>query len=277
MSNLILLADNNKDYLETAADFLRNEGFKVITASNPTETKRILEQQNIDLAVLDVRLVNDDDEKDTSGLDLAKSIAPLVPKVILTRFPSVEHVREAIGPGIDGLPVAADYVDKRDGLTGLLTTIRKVLRLQIRFQEVFDESDGRIMQVGQGYKDAQAQSILNYRVSILVAVVGIAIIFAGVCLTMAKALAVGIPSVVAGVIAEAISVLFFTRVDKANKRMDRYHRQLLQSVETKKRLADILAGCGELSTIERRESCKEKALETAMRLWLHHLENHNPR
>jgi hypothetical protein len=59
-------------------------------AFDPAEAKRILEQGNIDLAIIDIRLMDDNDEKDISGLVVAKETAPSIPKIILIRFPAFE-------------------------------------------------------------------------------------------------------------------------------------------------------------------------------------------
>jgi len=84
----ILFADNDVDFLKTRSEFLEREGYLVVPATSPTEAWRKLKTGGIDLAIVDVRLVNDDDEKDTSGLTLAKEVAHSVPKIILTGFPS---------------------------------------------------------------------------------------------------------------------------------------------------------------------------------------------
>ena len=75
-------------------------------ALDPGEARNILEQGGIDLAIVDLRLLNDGDEKDISGLTLARETARSVPKIILTRFATVEAVREALGPQLEGLPPA---------------------------------------------------------------------------------------------------------------------------------------------------------------------------
>src|SRR5258706_10680507 len=115
----ILVADNDSEFRETRASFLRDEGYEVFTASDPTQARRCLEQGNIDLAILDIRLENDDDEHDLSGLRLAKESASLIPTIvasgylekwiptiILTNFPKYEEVREALAPKVGGLPPA---------------------------------------------------------------------------------------------------------------------------------------------------------------------------
>ncbi len=127
----ILFADNDPDFLKTRAEFLEQEGYLVIPAAGPTEARRILEAGKIDLAVVDIRLVNDDDEKDISGLVLAKEVARSVPKIILTGFPSVESVREALRPQLNGLPATVDFVAKQEGPEAMLSAIGKVLMIAV--------------------------------------------------------------------------------------------------------------------------------------------------
>jgi len=122
----ILFADNDPDFLQARAEFLQEEGYRVIQAANPTEARRLLEQGRIHLAILDVRLVDEDDEKDTSGLILTREVARSVPKIVLTDFPTYEAVREVLGSATDGLPPAVDFLDKKEGSEKLLTAVRRV-------------------------------------------------------------------------------------------------------------------------------------------------------
>ena len=85
----ILFADNDVDFLQTRTEFLLESGYQVIPASTPDEVIKKLELGNIDLAVLDIRLTNDDDERDKSGLQVAVEIAQAVPKIILTSIQRV--------------------------------------------------------------------------------------------------------------------------------------------------------------------------------------------
>lgn len=123
----ILFADNDPDFLQTRSEFLKQEGYRVVPAANPTEARRELEAGGIDLAILDIRLVNDDDDRDTSGLTLAREVARTVPKIILTGFPSYDYVREALRPQLDGLPAAVNFVAKQEGPEALLRAVRKAL------------------------------------------------------------------------------------------------------------------------------------------------------
>jgi len=144
---IILFADNDADFLKTRAEFLRQEGYHVIEAANSTEARQRLEAGGIDLAILDIRLEDDDDEQDVSGLWLAKETAEkvptivtsgfmeqMVPKIILTGFPSYENVREALSPKVGGLPPAVDFVVKQEGPEALLAAIRRALSASERRQ-----------------------------------------------------------------------------------------------------------------------------------------------
>ncbi len=266
---IILFADNDKEFLETRCEFLEQEGFRIIPALDPAEAKRILDQGNIHLAILDLRLLNDDDEKDLSGLNLAKRSTPVIPKIILTRFATVEAVREALGPQLDGLPPAVDFVGKQEGPQALLTAIRKVLKIESRFREVID---GLADQIREDYEDARQQAKVNFRASLGVALSGILIIFVGVGSAIGNMVAIGVPSAIAGVIAEAVGVLFFRRADAANARMDRYHHELLET----RQFENLLAACDELPVVERQELCKEKVIEVTTERWLGHVNPEPP-
>ena len=124
----ILFADNAPGFLKVRSEFLEAAGYRVAVANNPHEARQLLEGGGIDLAVLDIRLVNDDDEKDLSGLTLAKETAPGIPKIILTDYPSMETVREALRPQVGGLPAAVEFVSKLEGVDVLIQAIDRAIK-----------------------------------------------------------------------------------------------------------------------------------------------------
>jgi len=255
----ILFADNDANFLKATAEFLEKEGYRVIPAATPTEARRTLEAGGIDIAILDIRLVKDEDEKDFSGLTLAKETARSVPKIILTGFPTYEAVREALGPNLEGLPPAVDFVAKQEETEVLLRAIREALRSEGRFEKTINSISE---QLKEDYKDARQQTKMNYWASLGVSVAGIAIIFIGIGLALRGALEVGVVSAVGGVVAEAVSLLFFRRVDAANDRMDKYHLELLQT----KRFETLVAACEELPS-EQQVACTEKILGIVTERW----------
>jgi DNA-binding NtrC family response regulator len=125
----ILFAENDKDFLETRRDFLERAGFDVIPVASPEEARKKLVDENPDVAILDIRLLNDDDEKDISGLELAKEIGRLVPVLLLTGYPSHAYARQALKPQLDGLPAAYDFISKLDGPEAMLMAVKNALQV----------------------------------------------------------------------------------------------------------------------------------------------------
>lgn len=146
----ILLADNDSDYLTLTKEFLEKRGFRVVTAANPTDTRKIIAEQHIDLAILDLRLVDDRDEYDKSGLYVARELAwgRFVPRIVISNAATLNNMREAvIGEG-GGLAPASNFFAKREGHEVLLAAIHEVLTLDVRhircqIVEHFNESELR--------------------------------------------------------------------------------------------------------------------------------------
>jgi DNA-binding response OmpR family regulator len=129
----VLFIDNDPDFLNTRAEFLENAGYRVLKAYSLEEGRRLMADAHIHLAVLDIRLVDDDDEKDTSGLTLAKEPAYRpVPKIMLTNFPTYEGVREALGPALDGLSPAIGFVGKQEGAEAMVEAVEQAFERHVR-------------------------------------------------------------------------------------------------------------------------------------------------
>jgi DNA-binding response OmpR family regulator len=123
----VLVVDNDSDFLDTWADALSQDNYSVYKAVSLHEAERLLEQTWIDLAIVDLRMQDDDDDKDVSGLVWAKKEEyRLIPKIILTRFASYQLVREALAPLLEGLPPAVDFIAKQDGLKHRLQAVSEV-------------------------------------------------------------------------------------------------------------------------------------------------------
>ena len=86
-----------------------------------------LASASFDLTLVDLRLTNDSDAYDLTGLEVAKFAAERgVPCVIITAFPTVEATRLALrSRGAESL--ALDVVLKSDGPAALLDAIKVIL------------------------------------------------------------------------------------------------------------------------------------------------------
>lgn len=262
MKDVLLLADNDADFLNAWGQVLSNAGYDVRLASNPRETRDSLRQTGIDLAILDLRLVDDKDEKDISGLELATDQAFIhIPKIILTAFPtSYENLRNALGPTVDRLPHAIAFVDKTEGPRALLEVVQQALqiwpRLRISAAKVSE-------QIKSDHRIARQQARLNYSVAFAVSILGFLVIFTGILMAWFDKLTIGIVGTASGMILEALGYLFFTRLDLANSRMDTYHRELLQTYW----LELLMAACEQLPS-QRQVICTERAISAATSSWL---------
>lgn len=123
----ILLADNDETFLQIASEFIERNGYKVICVTNSANARSVLERIPVALAILDYRLEKDEDERDKSGLSLARTTIDLrVPKIILTKFDRSDYAVESLRPD-KGEAAAADFVVKQSGLEKLLEAINRVL------------------------------------------------------------------------------------------------------------------------------------------------------
>ena len=223
----ILFVDNDLDFSKARVEDLEEEGYHVLSATNPSEARRLLEQDGIDLAILDIRLVDDDDDKDTSGLTIAKEVAPLVPKIILTNFPSVDAVREALRSQLQVLPPAVDFLEKRAGLEAMIASVRRSIAVHVEKKPkriVFDLSE----QMEKYYEEARKQAVFTHRVRLVLIGVGSVVIIGGTIRVVWGQTTAGVLSLVSGVIVEALAGLFSKLSEDANKRMDGYHKELLK-------------------------------------------------
>jgi CheY-like chemotaxis protein len=262
MRNVLLLADNEAKFRETWGKILSDAGYDIRLASNPEQVRALLRETGIDLAILDLRLVDDEDEKDVSGLEVATDKAfRHIPKIVLTAFPtSYENLRKTLGPTLDELPPAIAFVDKAEGPKALLEVIHHALAIWPRLRM----STAKVSeQIKADHRVARQQARLNYVVAFAVSVLGFLVIFTGICLAWFDKLAIGIVGTASGIILEALGYLFFTRLDLANDRMDTYHRELLQTYW----LELLLAACEQLPS-ERQVVCTERAIGVAIDGWL---------
>ena len=129
--NTILLVDNEAHVRKSTGRLLETKGYRIFTAATADVARRILDQERISLAIIDIRLMDDDDPNDVSGLDLAAGLDPHVAKIILTGFRTEEHIRRALIGYLNQVAPAQDVIRKQDGPAALLQAIERVFVNQI--------------------------------------------------------------------------------------------------------------------------------------------------
>jgi two-component system OmpR family response regulator len=117
-SGHILIVDDQREICDLVQDYLSGEGYRVSTAQNGTEMRKVMAQSPVDLVILDLMLPGED------GLTLARSLRQeaSVGIIILTG-------RGEIVDRIIGLEMGADdYLPKPFHLRELLARVKAVLR-----------------------------------------------------------------------------------------------------------------------------------------------------
>jgi DNA-binding response OmpR family regulator len=118
VAGTILLVEDEEDIASLVRAYLERDGFRVVWAARGVDGLLALEQNEVRLAILDLRL------PDTDGLDLCRAIRmrSRLPIVILT-------ARDDEVDRITGLELGADdYVSKPFSPRELVARVRAVLR-----------------------------------------------------------------------------------------------------------------------------------------------------
>jgi two-component system OmpR family response regulator len=114
----ILIVDDQREICELVQEYLTGEGYRVSTAQDGGEMRKVMAQSSVDLVILDLMLPGED------GLTLARSLRQesSVGIIILTG-------RGEIVDRIIGLEMGADdYLPKPFHLRELLARVKSVLR-----------------------------------------------------------------------------------------------------------------------------------------------------
>jgi DNA-binding NtrC family response regulator len=110
----ILVVDDLPDWRMTLSGLLVEEGYEARAAGSVAEAIKLLEANHFDLALLDVRL-DESDENNTEGLDLAAEIKrrwPEVKTVIITGYGTPDTARRAMEPDKHGKRLVQDFIEK---------------------------------------------------------------------------------------------------------------------------------------------------------------------
>lgn len=129
----LLVADNDLTFLSLVKSYLQSEGYYVLTATSPEEAEQMLNTHYVHMATFDLRLINDNEPRDRSGLVLAKRVRFPAVRIILTRFGEYDDAIEAMRQDARGVPAVVDFVDKKKPLDeALLPSIRHNLAAHLR-------------------------------------------------------------------------------------------------------------------------------------------------
>ena len=269
----ILVADNDADFSRQIGETLRRGKYQFIEfASNPEDAKSILDANLADVAILDLRLRDDLIDSDISGLTLAKNTNPLIPKIIVTQYPTATIREKALGANIKGLPAAISFIAKDDLDEELLQAVALALELKTTwFRRTQDEISQRL---ARDYDHARRIAIAHTWLSL-----GLAIIFALPVVFIVWELheklklpggdvkegALAMLLILGGSLgAEITNYIVAKKLEFLYQRVDRFHTELLQS----HKFEQLMALCEEIEQEPEREKFKAKVLEAALGRWI---------
>lgn len=283
----ILLVDNRQDFCETLQEFLELKGYIVKTVADAGGAKALLAAEHFALAIIDKCLINDDDETDESGLRLAKQLPAALPKIMLTAHPDYQSVREMLGPGPDGKPVAIGYVAKEEGLEALLTSVRLALA---QFSPTFERNllqafqapalpalRERLLDLGpqQAVTLMQAASVKTmsdlaslrvearhqathlHRFGLMAKYTALALLTAACVMLLRGATDAGVVTAIVGALAEGFDFLCGKQEKQAHKRADELHDEIRETEQN----TSLMVLCETLEHSQDRDAYRKKALD----------------
>lgn len=137
VSNSILIVDDEKEIRDLIEIYLKNEGYKVIKASNGEEALDILEKEKINLIVLDIMMPKID------GLEVCKKVREKLNIPILMLSAKSEDMDK-----IQGIMTGADdYLTKPFNPLELSVRVKALLRRTYYFNNI-NNSDNETFNIG---------------------------------------------------------------------------------------------------------------------------------
>lgn len=122
----ILVVDDEREVRELLYDFLSAEGFEVSTANDGVDAFEIFQKDNFPIVITDIRMAKMDG---ITLLKKIKEISPLTTVIIITAYPSVESVKEAIFAG------AYDYIAKPFDVDAIKIVVKRAVERQYLIEE----------------------------------------------------------------------------------------------------------------------------------------------
>jgi putative nucleotidyltransferase with HDIG domain len=122
----ILFVDDEESILGITSAYFQRKGYRVVTANNGIEAKKILKQEQVDCCFTDINM------PEMNGLELAEHIwvtDNTIPVVIMTAYPSLDNTIRTIQNGV------VDFLTKPVNLNQMELCVQRVLSQRQLFIE----------------------------------------------------------------------------------------------------------------------------------------------
>ena len=145
MSKTILVVDDNRGILRLVADYLTENNFRVVTASNGREALFIARDEKPDLILLDIMM------PELDGYDFVRLYRKERDTPIILLTARLEESDKVIGLELG----ADDYVTKPFGMAELVARIRAVMRRTKK-----ESTDSELLRIGEVVLDKTAHLVM---------------------------------------------------------------------------------------------------------------------
>ncbi len=122
----VLIIDDRVRVCESLGASLAERGYRALSAHNGTRALELLEKERVDVALLDIRL---GDENGLSLLPTMLKVRPSLPVIVITGFGTIEIAIESIKSG------AFDYLQKPIRMDKLLKVLENALKISVLEEE----------------------------------------------------------------------------------------------------------------------------------------------
>jgi hypothetical protein len=222
---------------------------------------------------------------------LARKFGQAIPIILLTGYPTWENVKAALGQDLNGLSPAVDFLSKEEGPNLMIQAVNLTIEhprlkrnMLLEFQagssqalheafqknepaettEKFQKSLERTERdLLQHRKEITQQSERYQKTAIWMGMVGMGVIIVGAILVYLKVIPLGILSGVAGMVSEAIGVLFINRALQATRQVDQNYEELQEIYKA----SHLISICDTIESKSKREDAKVLIVEKLAGRW----------
>jgi CheY-like chemotaxis protein len=257
------------DNVPEAAAFIRKllvaEGYDVDMAHNADDARAELASKTFDVAIIDLHLRSSGGRGDRSGLDLALSLDPLIPKIIVSSEADREDVMAVVRASKDGFAAATAFLE-REGISidkpDLVNAVRRAIDMRRLWMRQSRNSISE--QLAVQYREVQREAAVHNRIQMVVNA-----IFATFMIVAALSVHRGILqmlfTMIAVVAGEVTNIIIARGKGEAlNIRAERQHTELLQA----KRFEQLLSACDTIANAKEAERVRVQLLLAATGGWI---------
>ena len=125
----ILIVDPDQSFVASIEGYFQSAGFHVYPVRDSFSAQSLLKQMRIDVALINISLLNPLDAFDYSGIDLAINLQAYTRCIMMAKNPTVDMVRGALATRMGSPAPAYEFISKRWSVHRMLTLINSVLKM----------------------------------------------------------------------------------------------------------------------------------------------------